>query len=121
MRYILTGGDNGYCAKCGGLCDRALLEVNDQEKTYRYIDGYGVCLGKHCWHGFFEQHYVYGNGYQLSRTINGQGTGYGNYKVILPDGTEHPLTIKHNKYGKDGEFPDKLSTYKYIGIVKMEH
>ena len=31
IRYIITGGDNGYCGKCGGLGDRMLLKVKEIE------------------------------------------------------------------------------------------
>ena len=33
---------------------------------------------------------------------------------------EYSVAVKGNKYGKDGEFGDKLDTYKYEGFVEPE-
>ena len=48
-RYVITGGDNGYCAKCGGLGDRSLLRIDDEHKTYKQYYFFEGCLGKFCW------------------------------------------------------------------------
>lgn len=46
-RYVITGGDNGYCARCGGLGDRMLLRIDDKAKTYKAYYFAPSCLGKY--------------------------------------------------------------------------
>lgn len=131
MRYIITGGDNGYCCRCGGLCDRVILEIDDKKKTYKVLDeGNGVCLGKWCWHSL-----PIGNGWFLKRYEKCCGKEfetYGGklYRLVYIDenGNEterRKVAIKNQKWGKDGEFSewkngkivwDKIQNYKYDGI-----
>lgn len=123
MRYCITGGDNGYCARCGGLCDRYLLEIDDKKKTYRGIEGADICLGKWCW-----QTLCLGD-WQLVRGENNYGDFYKMYggKVyrlqrVGADGTileTRKVSVKNNKYGKDGEFGDRLDHYKFEGWGKV--
>ena len=123
-RYVITGGDNGYCAKCGGLGDRSLLRIDDKNKTYKQYYFFEGCLGKWCWleqkfsdgmtlvrgkkwQGEFTKMWA-GNIYKMWRIENG--------KVV----EEYSVAVKGNKYGKDGEFGDKLDTYKYEGFIEPE-
>ena len=134
MRYIITGGDNGYCCRCGGLCDRVILEVDDDKKTYKVVDeGEGVCLGRWCWHAR-----PCGGGWFLKRysTFNGaEFECYGGQKYYLvhvdENGNEtekRKVIVKNQKWGKDGEFKlwrngkivwDKIQSYKYEGIGEI--
>lgn len=123
-RYIITGGDNGYCAKCGGLCDRALLRIDDDCKVYKQYYRAPSCLGKHCW----KRQELYG-GVVIARGVVENGKLL--YNLLQPEknkiyiiennGDETvfvKVTVKNNKYGKDGEFGDKLDTYTYEGTVE---
>ena len=123
-RFVITGGDNGYCVKCGGLCDRALLRVDDEAKTYKQYYFFHGCLGKWCW---LEQKFC--DGWMLVRGKNWQGEftkmWAGNmFRMWHMDGNnvveEVPVTVKGNKYGKDGEFGDKLDHYKYEGFIEPQ-
>lgn len=124
MRYIITGGDNGYCGRCGGLCDRALLQVDDERQTYKAYYFFEGCLGKWCW---LEQ--KFDDGLTLVRGKKWQGDftkmwGGNIYKMWrIKDGQvleEYPVIVKNNKYGKDGEFGDKLDHYKFEGYIEPE-
>lgn len=123
-RYIITGGDNGYCGKCGGLGDRILLRVDDTNKTYKAYYFAPSCLGKWCW---LEQKLA--DGMTLVRGNKWQGEftkmwGGNTYKMWrIKDGQvveEYPVIVKNNKYGKDGEFGDKLDHYKFEGYIEPE-
>lgn len=124
MRYIITGGDNGYCSRCGGLGDRALLQVDDEKQTYKAYYFFKGCLGKWCW---LEQ--KFDDGLTLVRGKKWQGDftkmwGGNIYKMWrIEDGKvveEYPVIVKNNKYGKDGEFGDKLDHYKFEGYIEPE-
>lgn len=130
MRYILTGGDNGYCARCGGLGDRALLVVDDKKREYRAFYRAPSCLGRHCW----RERELYG-GRVIARGVlvndeRGERLVYNflnpqknKIYIVSVDGERmcfDPVVVKHNKYGKDGEFGDKLDHYKYMGTVEPE-
>ena len=124
MRYIITGGDNGYCGRCGGLGDRALLQVDDKKHTYKAYYFFEGCLGKWCW---LEQ--KFDDGLTLVRGKKWQGDftkmwGGNIYKMWrIKDGQvveEYPVVVKNNKYGKDGEFGDKLDHYKFEGYIEPE-
>jgi len=122
IRYIITGGDNGYCAKCGGLDDRMLLKVNDTKKTYQAYCFFEGCLGGWCW---LEQHFYDGMTLVRGKKWQGEFTKMwcGNiYKMWRIENEkvveEYPVVVKGNKYGKDGEFGDKLDTYKFIGYIE---
>lgn len=91
-KIYITGGDNCYCCECGGLCDRTVMEIDTERKTLKYIDGRGLCLGKHCW-----RHYTCEDGTELEREYTGKVRAYRN-------GVEIPCVVKNNKWGKDGEF-----------------
>lgn len=130
MRYVITGGDNGYCARCGGLCDRVILEIDDDNKTIKGINNNdGLCLGKWCWRVM-----PIGDGWFLKRyekTSSGEFESWGGNKYYLvyvdDQGNEtekRKVTVKNNKWGKDGEFKewrngkivwDKIQNYKFIG------
>lgn len=123
-RFVITGGDNGYCVKCGGLCDRALLKIDDEAKTYKIYYFFNGCLGKWCWH---EQRFC--DGWMLVRGRKWQGEftkmWTGNmFRMWRMDGDnvveEVPVTVKGNKYGKDGEFGDKLDHYKFDGYIEPQ-
>lgn len=123
-RFVITGGDNGYCAKCGGLADRALLRIDDEAKTYKIYYFFNGCLGKWCWH---EQRFC--DGWMLVRGRKWQGEftkmWAGNmFRMWRMDGDnvveEVPVTVKGNKYGKDGEFGDKLDHYKFDGYIEPQ-
>jgi hypothetical protein len=126
-RYVITGGDNGYCAKCGGLCDRSLLRIDDKNKTYKQYYFFEGCLGKYCW----RQQELYGgamlvrgmliDGHKISWNMSNNSKN--KVWLVQTNGTELeyiPVVVKGNKYGKDGEFGDKLDTYKYEGFVEPE-
>lgn len=132
-RYIMTGGDNGYCCECGGLCDRVILEVDDKAKAYKVLDcGEGFCLGKYCW---IEKklnngmHIVHGYAMENEKgkrflPVLGRRGKRKSLRLMTeeeymawredPADTGIKVTIKGNKYGKDGEFGDKLDTYVYV-------
>lgn len=138
-RYCLTGGDNCCCGRCGGLCDRSILEIDDDEKTIKGIDGWEICLGKWCWHsiplgdGWFLKRYgkrkVYGG------LATDEVETYGGNKLYLvyidEQGNEterRKVVVKGQKWGKDGEFKtwrngkivwDKIQSYKFIGWGKV--
>ena len=123
-RYVITGGDNGYCCRCGGLCDRALLKINDEDKTYQAYYFFDGCLGKWCW---LEQ--KFSDGMTLVRGKKWQGDfakmwGGNIYKMWrIENGEvleEYPVVVKNNKYGKDGEFGDRLDHYKFVGYIESE-
>lgn len=98
-KIIIDGGDNGYCCRCGGLCDRCILEEDTDAKTLKYIDGKGICLGKHClrWH-------ICEDGTELRRDWNGKVRAYRN-------GEELPCVVRNNKWGKDGEFGTRGTSF----------
>lgn len=126
-RYVITGGDNGYCCRCGGLCDRALLRIDDEAKTYKQYYFFEGCLGKHCW----RTQELYG-GAVLTRgvLVDGHKIVYNFLQpsknkiyIVQTNGTELeyiPVVVKGNKYGKDGELDDKLDTYTYEGCVEPQ-
>ena len=134
MRYVITGGDNGYCCKCGGLCDRALLEIDDEHKTYRGINGCDICLGKWCWrilpvgNGWFLKKYAKFKGEEV------ESWGGNIIKLVYIDDNGDELAsekvvVKNNKWGKDGEFKtwrngkivwDKIQQYKFLGWGELE-
>lgn len=124
IRYIMTGGDNGYCAKCGGLGDRVLLRVDDEHKSYKMFYRAPSCLGKNCW----REEELYG-GRVIARGILKDGKlvycwiepQKNKIYIVQTNGTELeyiPVTVKNNKYGKDGEFGDKLDHYTYEGYIE---
>lgn len=133
-RYYLTGGDNGYCCRCGGLCDRSILEIDDDERTIRGIEEMsGICLGKYCWHSI-----PLGEGWFLKRyekMASGEFETYGGNKLYLvyidEQGNEterRKVIVKGQKWGKDGEFKtwrngkivwDKIQNYKFVGWGKV--
>lgn len=98
-KIIITGGDNGFCCRCGGLCDRAVMEADTEHRELKYIDTQGVCLGKYCW-----RRYMCEDGTELVRDWNGKIHAYRN-------GVELPCVVKHNKWGKDGEFGNLGSSF----------
>lgn len=125
-RYVFTGGDNVYCGRCGGLGDRVLLRIDDENKTYKAYYNAPSCLGKYCWY----RQDLYG-GVTIVRGILIDGELYrdvlkprNNKIYILEDGgnkqTYTKVTVKNNKYGKDGEFKDKLDTYKFEGFIESK-
>jgi hypothetical protein len=59
------------------------------------------------WQGEFTKMWA-GNIYKMWRIENGE--------VV----EEYSVAVKGNKYGKDGEFGDKLDTYKYEGFIEPE-
>lgn len=92
-KIIITGGDNGYCCYCGGVCDRVVMEEDTDAKTLKYIDTEGLCLGKFCWHETTLK-----DGTELRRDW---GTG----KVrAYRNGVEIPCVVRNQKWGKDGEY-----------------
>lgn len=132
-RYVLTGGDNGYCCQCGGLCDRCVLEIDDDKKTFRGVGTTdGVCLGKWCWRSI-----PFGGGWFLKRYEKmecGEFESYGGNRYYLvyidEQGNEkerRKVVVKGQKWGKDGEFKtwrggkmvwDKIQNYKFEGWGK---
>lgn len=114
-RYCLTGGDNGYCCRCGGLCDRSILEIDDDERTIRGIEADGICLGKWCWHSI-----PVGEGWFLKRYEKcsaGEFETYGGNKLYLvyidEQGNEterRKVVVKGQKWGKDDEV---MYSYNY--------
>lgn len=130
MRYILTGGDNGYCARCGGLGDRSLIVVDDARKAYRYFYRAPSCLGQHCWR---KQELCGGRVIARGVLVNDERGERLVYNFLEPkknkiyivsvDGERmhfEPVVVKHNKYGKDGEFGDKLDGYTCEGYVEPD-
>lgn len=122
IRYIITGGDNGYCGKCGGLGDRMLLKVNDTKKTYQAYYFFEGCLGGWCW---VEQHFddgmtlVRGKKWQGDFTKMWRGNIYKMWRIENGEVMEeYPVVVKGNKYGKDGEFGDRLDNYKFVGYIE---
>ena len=126
FRYVFTGGDNGFCARCGGYGDRALLVIDDENKTYRAFYRAPSCLGEHCW----RKEELYG-GRVIARGVLSADGNKLTYDFLSPkknkiyivsvDGEKmhfDKVTVKHNKYGKDGEFGDKLDNYTYEGTVE---
>lgn len=115
IRYVLSGGDNSQCLTCGGIGDRFLLRVDDNNKTYKVV-AWDLCIGKYCW-----RRIELDGGGVLARgeLVDGKLLEYkSKHKlwVIQTNGDEleyYRVTIKNNKYGKDGEFRDKLDTYKW--------
>lgn len=99
IKIIIDGGDNGYCCNCGGLCDRHVLEEDTSAKTLKYIDGKGMCLGKHCMFA-----HVCDDGTELRHDWNGKLHAYRN-------GEELPCVVRGNKWGKDCEFGTRGTTY----------
>lgn len=124
-RYIYTGGDNGYCARCGGLGDRVLLRVDDKAKTYQAYYFAPSCLGKHCW----RTQELYG-GAVITRGVlvdnnkivyNWLQPSKNKIYIVQTNGVELEyikVQVKNNKYGKDGEFRDKLDSYKFMGYIE---
>lgn len=121
-RFVITGGDNGYCGSCGGLGDRMLLKVDDRKKEYKAYYFFRGCLGKWCWR---EQEFM--DGLTLVRGKKWQGDftkmwGGNIYKMWeIKNGEvikEYPVTVKGKKYGKDGEFGDRLDGYKFAGYIE---
>lgn len=98
-KIVIDGGDNCYCCACGGLCDRCVLEEDTTAKTLKYIDGKGLCLGKYC----FWVH-ICEDGTELRRDWNGKVHAY-------RDGEELPCVVRNNKWGKDGEFGTRGTSY----------
>lgn len=130
IRYIITGGDNGYCARCGGLGDRVLLRVDDEDRSYKMFYRAPSCLGKHCWR---EQELYGGRAIvrgKLVKDEQGERIVYqwldpskNKIYIVQTNGTELeyiPVVVKNNKYGKDGEFGDKLDAYTYKGYVEPD-
>lgn len=90
-KIVLTGGDNCYCVQCGQICDRLVMEIDEENKVLRYIDDGEFCLGKWCW-----RDHVCEDGTIL---CNRWGEHY-----ALRNGVKMPFVAKKNKWGKDGEF-----------------
>lgn len=131
MRFVITGGDNCYCGRCGGACDRVLLEIDDEKKTYKGVAE--LCLGKWCW-----RELPIGNGWVLKRFEKcGEGefeSWGGNLHRLVhidKDGREtdrRKVVVKNNKWGKDCEFKtyrngkmvwDKIQNYKCLGCGEI--
>lgn len=138
-RYVMTGGDNGYCCQCGGLCDRVILAIDDEKKTYSGIDGgNGFCLGKYCWRATPCGDFLLKR-YKKVKVYGGVATDeiecYGGDRLYLvkldADGNEiekHKVVVKGQKWGKDGEYKtwrggkivwDKVQNYKFLGWGKV--
>ncbi len=104
LKFYITGGDNCYCPRCGGLCDRYVLCVDTEAKTLECVSN-GFCLGKRCgdWHcltGSLE-------GWSLHRefAVSKAGHSVERWMVVDKDGQEvAKAVVKGNKWGKDGEF-----------------
>ena len=106
-KIIITGGDNGYCGRCGGLCDRLVMECDTDKKTLRYIDGAGLCLGKFCWH-----EHICSDGTKLVRDDVWRARGGVRVRVrAYRDGVEIPCVVKNRKWGKDGD-PDRKGKHR---------
>lgn len=100
--------------------------MNDEAKTYKVFYRAPSCLGKYCW----RQEDLYG-GRVIARgmLVNGK-LSYNLSKpsknkiyIVETNGEELVFTkviVKNNKYGKDGEFGDKLDNYKFLGTVEPE-
>ena len=106
IKIIITGGDNCYCCRCGGICDRAVMEIDTEKKTLRYIDGHGLCLGKYCW-----SKYVCDDGTILERHDVWSRHGVRVRVRAYRDGVELPCVVKHSKWGKDGEYGSYGSSF----------
>ena len=91
-KIIIDGGDNCYCCACGGLCDRAILEEDCAERTLKYIDSRGVCLGKHC-----RKFYRCDDGTELERDCSGKWDAW-------RDGQHLNVVVRGAKWGKDCEY-----------------
>ena len=139
-RYYLTGGDNGYCCRCGGLADRSILEIDDDERTIRGIEEMsGICLGKYCWHSIPLGEGWFLKRYEKMKVYGGLATDeietYGGNRLYLvyidEQGNEterRKVVVKGQKWGKDGEFKtwrngkivwDKIQNYKFVGWGKV--
>lgn len=98
-KIIITGGDNCYCCHCGGVADRLVMELDTDAKTLRYIDMSGFCLGKYCWRTG-----VLADGTELFK-------GYDNKVRAFRNGEEIPVSVRHSKWGKDGEYGSYGSSF----------
>lgn len=98
-KIVITGGDNGYCCRCGGLCDRVVMEEDTDAKTLKYIDGRGLCLGCYCWRA-----YTCEDGTELVRELRYTRSGVRAKVRAYRNGEELPCVVRNNKWGKDGEF-----------------
>lgn len=97
-KIVITGGDNCYCCECGGRCDRLVMEEDSEEKTLKYIDHREHCLGRYCW---------------SVRSCN-DGTELRQWcgKVrAFRNGVELPCAVRNNKWGKDGDYGTRGSTF----------
>lgn len=104
-KIVITGGDNGYCCACGGLCDRVVMEEDTKAKTLKYIDGHGLCLGRYCWGA-----YRCDDGTELTKwrakVRAWRGDGGANI-----EGNEIECVVRGNKWGKDGEYGTRGSSF----------
>lgn len=97
-KIIITGGDNCYCCRCGGVADRCVMEEDIVAKTLRYIDGHGLCLGKYCWHS-----YTCDDGTELKKLWSARPSAYRDVEL--------PCAVRNNKWGKDGEYGTRGSSF----------
>lgn len=97
-KIIITGGDNCYCCDCGGRCDRLVMEEDSEKKTLKYIDYKELCLGRYCWCTHFCNDGTY------LKQWHGKVTAF-------REDEELPCVVRNNKWGKDGEFGTRGSTF----------
>lgn len=114
IKFIITGGDNGYCGYSNSIADRELMVVNTAKKTLQYVSFPSICLCQKCFYPKCSNSGKYAGFYLFRYRKSARGGTY-TYTFESTSGklcdlhdpehnTIYPVEVKGNKWGKDGEY-----------------